>query len=143
MLVDFLHDHPLLGTVIPALSLIMFLGSLIAIPWMIVRMNADYFLEAPTERRQHSRHPLLGYIGIFAKNILGIGLLLAGIGMLVLPGQGLLTILIALSLLDFPGKRRFELALIERKRIHRAMNGLRRRFNRPPLLLPRKDDEEC
>ena len=38
---------------------------------------------------------------IVSKNLVGLGLLAAGIAMLVLPGQGLLTILIGLLMIDF------------------------------------------
>ena len=50
------------------------------------------------------------------------------------PGQGLLTMLVGLVLLDIPGKRRLELKLVSRPRVVRAINRLRKRFSRPPLL---------
>ena len=62
-----------------------------------------------------------------------------GVLMLVLPGQGVLTILIGLTLLDFPGKRRFVRRLLMRPRVFRVINRLRRRFGRPPLKPGRGD----
>ena len=41
-----------------------------------------------------------------AKILIGLCLLLSGIVMLVLPGQGLITMLLGLSLLPFPGKNK-------------------------------------
>jgi len=59
--------------------------------------------------------------------------LVAGIAMLVLPGQGVLTIVIGIMLLDFPGKYRFERSLAARRPVLRSINWLRRRANRPLL----------
>ena len=70
------------------------------------------------------------------KNLLGLFLLGAGIVMLLTPGQGLLTILFSLFVLNFPGKRRLELALIRRPALYRAVNALRRLRGKPPLQLP-------
>jgi hypothetical protein len=56
--------------------------------------------------------------------------------MLVLPGQGILTILIGISLLEFPGKRRLELAIVKRSSIRRAIDRIRQRSGTEPLNLP-------
>jgi hypothetical protein len=52
-----------------------------------------------------------------------------------IPGQGLLTMLIGLSLLSFPGKRRLERRFVRMPALLRAINRLRARFARPPLKL--------
>jgi len=57
------------------------------------------------------------------------------LAMLVLPGQGLLTMFISLMLLDFPGKRRLEQSIVRRPIILRSINWLRERHHRPPLEL--------
>ena len=69
------------------------------------------------------------------KNLVGGILLLGGIAMLVLPGQGLLTMLIGVSLMDFPGKRTIERKLVSRPVILETINRVRQRFDRPPLLI--------
>jgi hypothetical protein len=61
-----------------------------------------------------------------------------GIALLVLPGQGLLTILLGITLLDLPGKRHLEIVLLRRPSVSRAVNWLRRKSGRPPLDLPAK-----
>lgn len=118
-------------------SVAMFVAGLLLVPWLVVRMPSDYFmpqsLRAETWR---ARHPLVRALLRAMKNALGIALLLAGLAMLLLPGQGILTILIGLSLLEFPGKRRLELAIVRRPTIHRALDWIRARGNRPPLQLP-------
>jgi hypothetical protein len=67
------------------------------------------------------------------KNAVGGLLLVAGILMLVLPGQGILTILAALALLNFPGKRALELRILHRPALLKGINWLRRRAGRKPL----------
>ncbi len=73
---------------------------------------------------------------LLVKNLLGLVLLLSGIAMLVLPGQGIITILIGISLLNFPGKRRLELKIVRQRPVFRAINWIRDRAGRPPLVLP-------
>lgn len=114
-------------------SLVSFIGSLIIVPILLVRIPVDYFVVA-TDRS--SRLSGLQVLGRIIKNIAGIILLGAGILMLFLPGQGLLTIVIALSLLDFPGKRRLELRLIRQPRVYKTINWLRQKYKRPPLIIP-------
>ena len=61
--------------------------------------------------------------------------LVAGVAMLVLPGQGLLTILIGLMLISFPGKRGLERRIVGRPTILRILNGMRARRSLPPLIV--------
>jgi hypothetical protein len=72
------------------------------------------------------------------KNVLGGVLLMFGVALSVpgILGPGLLTILIGLILLDFRAKRQIERRLIGRPLIMRAINGLRRRYGKPPLTCP-------
>ena len=118
-------------------SPILFVGTLLIVPELVVRMRADYFLTEEGTREATAGPARI--VGRILKNLLGLALLVVGVAMLVLPGQGLLTILVALALLNFPGKRRFELALVRRPLILRTVNALRRRRERPPLELPQND----
>ena len=118
-----------------ALSIVSFVGSLIAIPWILVRLPQDYFCERHPRTWLKDHHPVLRFIALAVKNVVGWILLLGGIAMLFLPGQGLLTILIGVSLMDFPGKRAIERKLVSRPLILQAINRVRQRFDRPPLLI--------
>jgi len=118
-----------------ALSIVTFVGSLIAIPVLAVRMRADYFLR---DKPPTPWHPLLHLVVVAGKNVLAAVLIAAGFAMLVLPGQGILTILVGVLLLSFPGKRKLELWLLRRPRILRTINRARRRWSKPPLELPDK-----
>ncbi|SFI26665.1 PGPGW domain-containing protein [Planctomicrobium piriforme] len=102
--------------------------------WMIVAMPADYFLRSSD--RPHSRHPALHLLWVVVRNILGIALLALGIAMLVLPGQGLLTMLLGLSLMDFPGKRKLLHRALALKSVQRSLNWIRRKGGQPPLQFP-------
>ena len=115
------------------LSLFVFIGSLIAIPIIVVRLPADYF--APDVRGvwMKDHHPILRIAGLLVKNLVGLAFLLAGLAMLILPGQGILTILIGLSLLDFPGKQRLQVRIIKQPTLLNAINSLRSKFSKPPL----------
>jgi len=62
--------------------------------------------------------------------------ILAGIAMLVLPGQGLLSILIGVTLLNFPGKYALERRIVGRPAVSRTLNRIRARARRPPLEIP-------
>jgi hypothetical protein len=117
------------------LSVLGFLGSLILIPVILVRLPPTYFEAHHPRRWLQGHHPILRLLAHVVKNIAGGVFLVAGLAMLVLPGQGLLTMLIGLSLLDFPGKRRLEAAVISRPGVLRAINALRAKFGRPPLTI--------
>ena len=116
-------------------SLVVFVGTLIAIPVILVRLPADYFDVRVPRAWMKNQRPILRIMGLVAKNILGMLFLLAGLAMLILPGQGILTILIGISLLDFPGKRRMEARIVGQATVFNAINALRRKFGRPPLVL--------
>jgi len=117
------------------LSIVSFVGSVIAIPWILIRLPQDYFCESHPRTWLKDRHPVLRLIALALKNFVGWILLLGGIAMLVLPGQGLLTILIGVSLMDFPGKRAIERKLVSRPLVLQAINRIRERFDRPPLVI--------
>ena len=67
------------------------------------------------------------------RNLLGLLLVLLGVVMLLLPGQAIITILIGVFVMDFPGKRRFERWVIARPRVMKALNSLRHRAGQPPI----------
>lgn len=114
-------------------SAAMLVVSALLVPFLIARMPADFYAEDNHRRRILEDQPLLRIAFLAVKNLLGAALLLAGIAMLVLPGQGILTILAALALLNFPGKRRLELSILRRPAITKSINWLRRRAGRKAL----------
>lgn len=135
--VGWLGDHETVFWALGGVSLLMFVATLVAVPFVIARIPSDYFSRPRRQRYLlRGRYPLLGLLALILKNLLGLMLLLAGIAMLVLPGQGLLTILISLTLLNFPGKYRLERWVVERPAVFRSINWIRRRWGVPELEFP-------
>jgi len=116
-------------------SLVFFVGSLIAIPYILVRIPADYFDIRIPRPWMENHHPVLRLMGHIVKNAVGAIFLLAGVLMIFLPGQGLLTMLIGISMLDFPGKRKVEAKIIGQQTVLGVINSMRKKFGKPPLVL--------
>ena len=131
-----LHEHQHAVWWVAAFSGLVFVGSLILVPWLVVRIPEDYFAKSRRPKIPFAnQHPVLRWIGLIVKNLLGIGLILAGLAMLVLPGQGLLTMAIGVLLIDFPGKHKLEGKLIRVRPVWKSINWLRRQAKVPPLEL--------
>ena len=129
-----MFSNPALLWALGIASLVCFIGSLLLIPWLVVRIPVNYFCDEYRHRVPWAkRNPLLRWLLLILKNLLGLVFLLMGMAMLVLPGQGLLTILIALVLLNFPGKYRLERRLFRVPSVRNTVNWLRKRAGRPPL----------
>ncbi len=121
------------------LSAATFLVSLLLIPFLISRASAGYFLTHPTiVEQRHKRHPAIALVIKIIRNGLGGFLCFAGVIMLFLPGQGLLTILIGVSLLDVPGRQKVLNMLIHRHSIQHALNWIRKKTGRPSFQFPDK-----
>ena len=118
-----------------ALSIIFFVGSLIAIPFILVRLPTDFFDTRIPRRWMENHHPVLRLFGHIAKNVIGAIFLFAGFLMLFLPGQGILTMLIGVTMLDFPGKRKLEARMIGQPAVLNTINNMRRKFGKPPLTI--------
>jgi len=119
------------------ISVVAAVASLALAAFVVVGWPPDRFTHTGDRAFLEGRHPILRVLGIAAKNVGGIVLVVVGIVMALpgVPGQGFLTILIGITLVDFPGKRRLERSLIRRPAVLRAVNQLRQRFGHPPLQL--------
>lgn len=116
-------------------SLFMFVGTLIAIPIILMRLPADYFDIRKPRPWMENHHPMLRLLGHMVKNVVGAIFLFAGFLMLFLPGQGVLTMLIGLSLIEFPGKRRVEAKIVGQSTVLNTINSMRAKFGKPPLII--------
>ncbi len=136
----FSDGHPIVVAWLSAASLVTFLGTLVLIPVMVARMPADYFLYDRSEiARYRKMHPAWSLLTVVVKNLLGVVFIACGIAMLVLPGQGVLTILVGITLVSFPKKRSLELMLIRRKSVRSAVDWVRAKAGREPIVLPGND----
>ncbi|NLX57095.1 MAG: hypothetical protein GXY58_18460 [Planctomycetaceae bacterium] len=114
-----------------------FAVSIVAITVLLVHLPSTYFLDSHQRELWIDRHRVIRWTGIVLKNLLGLFLVLLGGVLSVpgIPGQGLLTVVIGLVLLDFPGKRRLEQSILSRPGLRVRVNRLRARFGREPLVL--------
>ena len=119
------------------LSLLGLIATMFGIPWVVTRLPKDYFARA--ERlawRTSFDAPLLSLIVAMLKNLLGLLLVVLGLIMLVTPGQGIVTLLIGLLLMNFPGKYHLERWLVLRPGVLRGLNWLRHRQGKLPFDQP-------
>jgi putative transmembrane protein PGPGW len=114
-------------------SVIAFVCTLIAIPAILIRLPPDYFKNHHHKPWFANHHPVIRTLGLLIKNLAGIIFLLAGIAMLFLPGQGLLTMLLGVLFIDFPGKHRLEQKLIQHPQVLKAINAFREKSGKPPF----------
>ncbi len=105
---------------------------------LVVQLPADYFVNR-AHRHQSGylrRFPrVIQILGLVLKNVLGVVLVATGVILLLLPGQGVLTILAGIMLLDFPGKYACERWLVRRKALNRTITWFRLRAGKEPLVL--------
>ncbi len=126
----------LLLTGLGVLGVVTFAVSLITLPIIVARLPVDYFV-SPRKRSLPWRgeHPLRSTLLVVLRNLLGMFLVFGGLMMLVLPGQGVLTIVIGLLMIDAPKKRAFQAWLLAWKPVNRGVNWLRRKAHQPEFML--------
>jgi archaellum biogenesis protein FlaJ (TadC family) len=131
---DFLFSHTRFFEYLGLLSLATFVISLLLIPFLISRAPADYFLIHAGHKEGEKCGRTMGCLILtILRNSLGAFLLVAGITMLFLPGQGILTILLSLTLLDFPGKKRLLAQAITKHSVQHGLNWIRKKAHKEPF----------
>ena len=121
-----LQNNSTLAGLLAFSSMLILAGSVLLVPWILVRLPENYFHNPHHQPLESLLHrPAWRISLLLLKNVLGILLAIAGIGMLVLPGQGLLTIIVAFILIDFPGKFHLKRKLISIPSFRKAANGFR------------------
>ena len=106
----------------------------VILPVLAVRIPKDYFSSSSMRQTKPLQEKGPGYLVVaLLKNGVALVLFVAGIIMLFTPGQGILMLLVALSLASFPGKRVLERKLIEIPGVSRTINTLRAKAGQQPL----------
>ena len=115
------------------LTVFMLVGSAVVLTVLVLRVPADFLVRDP-----HAPAVAIGWLARIGKNALGVLLVIAGLIMAIpgVPGQGLLTILMGLLLVDLPGKSRFERRILARPEVLPRLNRIRGRFGKTPLVAP-------
>ena len=132
-LLEWIREHEVLLAILGTSGFLLFIASLIAIPLIFAYMPEDYFMRIA--RGFPKRKPFRHFLRIL-KNICGVLLLISGLILLLLPGQGILTIIIGISLIDFPGKHQLQLRLIKMPKVRNSVQWIREKVHHKPLLLP-------
>jgi hypothetical protein len=120
-----------------AIFLVSFFANLGIVTLILVKLPADHFSKSRKTKFWAGPRPWVHALKVIGKNIAGVLLVALGIVLSLpgVPGQGLLTVLLGIMLLDFPGRHRLEQKLLSRPSIVNAINKLRGRFEKPPLQL--------
>lgn len=119
------------------LFVVTFAVSLAIVSFIMVRIPADYFKEDRPRELLPDKSRVIRWLAVIGKNLAGVVLVALGIVLSIpgVPGQGILTILLGIMLLDFPGKRKLELKIVSRPKVLSTINKLRHRFGKPALEL--------
>ena len=115
-------------------SLFIFMFSILGVSWLVSQIPETYFLHNKRSPPIWKiNFPLFRLITLIIKNLIGIFLIIGGLMMLVLPGQGLLTIVTGFLFLDYPGKYKLERKIVSTPLILKGLNWIRSKSNKPPL----------
>jgi hypothetical protein len=114
-----------------------FVLSIALIVLVLVKLPANYFSSHYQSDFLPDTRWYLRWSALILKNLLGVFLIALGLVLSIpgVPGQGFLTILLGLIMLDIPGKRPMEAKIIGRPTVLAAANKIRARYGKPPLQL--------
>jgi len=129
---EFVSSYKVYILWLATISLFVFIFSLVSIKWLVALIPTDYFIKKKKLKSEKS-YSFIWLISIIVKNLIGYTLILGGLLMLVLPGQGLFTILMGLILSNYPGKYTIEKRFISTPSILKTVNWLRKKSEKPPL----------
>ncbi len=132
-------DHEALAFVLAALSVVVSVGGILLLPWAVVQIPEDYFAhDRPPRLSFEDRHPVMRVALVAIKNLLGVLLFFGGLLMSLplVPGPGIVSVVLGLMLMDLPGKRRLECWIVRQPYVLRGMNALRAKAGKPPLRAP-------
>ncbi|MDM5271845.1 hypothetical protein PGH07_06620 [Sulfurovum sp. zt1-1] len=116
------------------IAIIVYTLSIILIPLIMILIPSDYFTHPKRQRFLWQKFPpVLQWAVIIIKNLLGVLLIVTGIAMLFLPGQGILTIIAGLMFVNFPCKYKVEKWIIQQPIVFHAINKIRQKAGKTPL----------
>lgn len=127
-------DKIALGAVFFVLSVVISYGAIMVV---LVKIPANYFSSQYQSRFQSDKRFMVRWGATIFKNVLGVILLVVGIIFSIpgMPGPGLITILLGLVMIDIPGKRPLETRLLKHPTVLSAVNNVRAKYNKPPLIM--------
>lgn len=132
----FLDTYGSILTWLGIISTFTFFLSLLIIPLVIQRLDKDFFLHLHEHTKKEDEHPVIFILLRGLRYVVGSVLIIAGLMMLFLPGQGILTTILGISLLDFPGKRMLTDKLLGFHSVQNGLNWIRRKGNKTNFSFP-------
>jgi len=135
LLATWLSQNTSILAALAAFSFLLLTTSLLATPWVLARLPANYFSKPPSVKPRSARRLCKSVI----KTILGGLMILTGLAMMITPGPGLVCLVLGMALCEFPGKHRLLKSVIRRPSVFSTLNWLRRKARKPPFVLPTSD----
>jgi len=133
ILLNWIESNQLLLGTIAGLSTVFLLLTILATPWLVAMLPSSYFI---TQEDRGQKRSVARILLTCFRSLTGLILVLTGIIMLVIPGPGLITLLVGISLAEFPGKRRLLKYIATRPSVFKSLNWMRKRHDRAPFELP-------
>jgi hypothetical protein len=133
---EWIEGHKTLSLGITVGSIVVCLVGLAAIPFVLVRLPQDHFVKPDPPFLPPPGSGIGAWIWMVVRNLLGVAMLIAGLAMMFLPGPGIVGLILGLSLIQCPYKKKIESYFVRRPFVHETINNLRKKHNVPPLDLP-------
>lgn len=132
---DWIQEHRDWLAILGVSSALMLVATAIAVPWIVLRLPSDALRRPNPLDAWGKQHPILRVLVLVGRNLIGIPLVLLGIVLSVplVPGQGILTILLGLLIMEFPGKWWLEHKVAGHPLVMRLLNWIRRKGHKEPL----------
>ena len=133
-LYEFFEIYSALICLIAGFSALLTLTVAIAIPFYIGSLPHNYFVKSSVSNKSPRIFEYRILFFQITRNLIGVILVVSGIALLLLPGQGVLTIFVGTMLLSFPGKNQLLNKFIARNKVRDTLNWIRRTQGRSPFL---------
>ena len=111
------------------ISVLIFIFSIVGLRLFIIAIPSDYFINKKRVSALRDSSILLWVFYKIFKNIIGYIFIAIGLLALVLPGQGILMILIGLMMSDYPKKFDLEKKIIKINTVRKGVNWIRVKSN--------------
>ena len=136
MFSDWISDYNQIIQWAGIVSVFLFFLSLFLLRYVILRLPEDYFITASSISKSHPKSPQKIIVRV-AKNAVGVLLTICGIILLFTPGQGMITILIGLCLIDLAIVNQFKKKIINNSQVQKALNWIRTKKSVKPFNFPK------
>lgn len=147
-LAQFFTKHYQVASLVTMLSLFAFVLGVLLLPWLIALIPDSYFYRQGASTKDNvasirdsvdQENYSVSKYSIFRrliKNVVGVVFVATGIVLLITPGQGVLTLILGMMLLDYPGKKKIERKLLSYPPVLKLINSLRRRRGKREFIFP-------